>query len=131
MNVKLILVVLSVLFFFGCATKLWYQPEKHSDIQQSVDIVKRSLRYQSPSYAVNSVDVTPDYIKVVGVRDEVNYINFDNIAKIELHEKRKWKIVSILAPQDFLMYRLYVTDEKMAREFINAVYTLEHSQKKI
>ena len=58
-------------------------------------------------------------------------IHFDNIQKIDLHEKNEWKIVTIRGDNNSVLYRLYVEDIAVATDFINAVHTLKNHQKEI
>jgi hypothetical protein len=129
MNVKTI-VLISALFFTGCsATRLTYQPQEHSDVSKSIKILKDSLSYQPPNHAVKSVEVRPDFFKIVGSNHRINNIHFDSIGNIDFHEKNEWKIVTIRGKRRRILYRLYVKDRTIAQNFINAVYTLQNHHK--
>jgi hypothetical protein len=132
MNIK-ILVYFSVLFFMGCsATHIPYEPQEFPDISRTINVLKETLSYQSPNHAVKHVEIKPDYFKVVsGVRYTPTYIHFDNIQKIDLHEKSEWKIVTIRGDNHSVLYRLYVEDQAVATDFINAVHTLKNHPKEI
>lgn len=126
MNVKII-VLISALFFTGCsATRLTYQPQEHSDVSKSINVLKDSLNYQSPNHAVKSVEVRPDFFKIVGSNHRINNIHFDSIGNIDFHKKNEWKIVTIRGKNRRILYRLYVKDRTIAQNFINAVYTLQN-----
>ncbi len=117
----------------GCsATHIPYQPEEFPDISRTMNVLKETLSFQSPNHAVKNVEIKPDYFRVItGSRNQPTYIYFDNIQKIELHEKRKWKIVTIRGDNYSVLYRLYAEDEAVAKDFINAVYTLKNHKKEI
>jgi len=132
-NKKLIIIVLSFMFLGGCgATKLAHHPEEYTDISKSIKVLKEGFLHQSPSFRVKTVDVTPTYIKVLDARGTTSYIHFENIGKIDLHEKGKWKIVSIYGKNNReRVYRLYVANIGIAKNFINAVYTLKNNHRNI
>ncbi len=132
MNIKT-LVFFSTLFFMGCsATHIPYDPQEFPDISRTMNVLKETLSYQSSNHAVKHVEIKPDYFKVVsGVRYTPTYIHFDNIQKIDLHEKSEWKIVTIRGDNYSVLYRLYVEDKVVATDFINAVHTLKNHQKEI
>lgn len=124
-------VIVSVLFCVGCSsTQLNYQPEELSNTTESIELLKKTLTYQAPKYSVKSVIVKPDYIKVIsGANNHVNYIHFDYIGKISLHEKEEWRVVTVRGLHNSVIYRLYVKNENAAKDFINAVYTLKNHHK--
>jgi len=121
------------MFLGGCAaTKLAYHPEEYTDISKSIKVLKEGFFHQSPSFRVKTVDVTPTYIKVLDARGTTSYIHFENIGRIDLHEKRKWKIVSIYGKNNReRVYRLYAVNIGIAKNFINAVYTLKNNHRNI
>lgn len=122
---KGIQLIVFAFFLSGCATQLTYQPVDMGDIELSKKMVENGLLHQSPNHGVKSSTIARDYIKIETTKT-VHHIIFNNIDIIELHEKHEWKIVSIWDAREGLMYRLYVTDEKIARDFINAIYTLKN-----
>lgn len=117
-----------MLFGIGCsATKLSYQPKEYNNISKSIAILKNSLKHQSVKHAVKSVEIKTDYIKILSSqRNKVNYIHFEYILNIELYEKNEWKVINLIGEDRRVMYRLYVKDETIAKEFINAIYTLKN-----
>ncbi|MCF6203914.1 MAG: hypothetical protein L3J59_09645 [Methylococcaceae bacterium] len=132
MNIK-ILVYFSFLFFMGCpATHIPYEPQVFPDISRTMNVLKETLSYQVPKRIVRYVEIKPDYFKVIsGVRSTLTYIYFDDIQKIDLHEKRKRKVVTIWGDNHRALYRLYVKDQAVATDFINAVHTLKNHRKEI
>ena len=97
-----------------------------------MDVFKESLKYQSPNYKVHSVVVNHDYIKIISEpNSKISFIHFDVISGIELHEKSEWKIVTLKNLDNTVMYRLYVKSDEVAKNFIDAVYTLKIHSKEI
>lgn len=129
---KIFLIVFG-LALYGCsATKLSCTPTDRGSVAQSMDVFKESLKYQSPSHKVHSVVVNHDYIKIVSEPNaKVSFIHFDAIGGIELHEKSEWKIVTLKNLDNTIMYRLYVESDEVAKNFIDAVYTLKIHSKEI
>ena len=132
MNMKKTLLIV-ILFCTGCsATKLAYQPQEYNDISKSIEVLKNSLTYQSPNHTVKSIEVKPDYFKIIsGPRNKVSYVHFENIENIDFHEKREWKIITIKDKKRRILYRLYVRNREIAENFINAVYTLKNYDHKL
>ena len=130
MNIKQIIVII-ILFCTGCsATKLTYQPQEYNDISKCIEIIKNSLNYQSSLHAVKSIEIKPDFLKIVSKPNyEHSYIHFEYIGNIDFHEKNEWKIVTIKGENRRILYRLYVKDKEIAKSFINAIYTLKNNPK--
>ena len=133
MNNKILLVLLIEMVLYGCsATKLTCTPTDRGNITQSINVLKESLRHQSPDHKVNSVAVDHDYIKIISEpNSRTSFIHFDFIGGIELHEKGDWKIVTIRGLDNTILYRLYVESDDVAKNFIDAVYTLKIHSKEI
>lgn len=130
MNIKQIIVII-ILFCTGCsATKLTYQPQEYNDISKSIEIIKSSLNYQSSLHAVISIEIKPDFLKIISEPNyNHSYIHFEYIGNIDFHEKNEWKIVTIKGKNRRILYRLYIKDKEIAKSFINAIYTLINNPK--
>lgn len=126
-------VLLVFLFVMGCSAKLIpYQPQEFDDVSKTMGVLEETLSYQSPKHAVKILEINPEFIKIVsGARYTTSYIHFKDIKKFDLYEKRGRKIVFIKGNNNRLLYRLYVEDEAVATDFINAVYTLKKHPKEI
>ena len=132
MNIKQIIVII-ILFCTGCsATKLTYQPQEYNDISKSIEILKSSLNYQSPEHVVKSIEIKPDFLKIIsGSNYTTSYVHFEYIGYIDFHEKNEWKIVTIRGKNRRILYRLYVKNKEIAKSFINAIYTLKNHPKEL
>lgn len=128
MNPKInkLLIFLISLLISGCsATKLSYEPYEHKSVAHSIEILKTSLKYQSPNHKVKSIEIKHDYFKIIArPNNRTSYIHFESIGNIEFHEKNQWKIVTIRGLDRTILYRLYVKSDEIAKNFIDAVYTL-------
>ncbi len=95
-------------------------------------VFKESLKQQSPNHKVQSVVVNHDFIKIISEpNSKISFIHFDAIGGIELYEKSEWKIVTLRNLDNTVMYRLYVKSDEVAKNFIDAVYTLKIHSKEI
>jgi len=124
----------SALFLSGCsATQLNYQPQEYPDVVQSIDALKKTLSFQdNENMAVADVEIKPDYLKIVsGPFFKASYIHFDAIQDYALHEKKGLIIASIKDESNRILYRLYVQDEEIAKDFIDAVFTLKNHPKEL
>ena len=77
------IIVIAILFGIGCsATKLNYQPQEYKDISQSIEILKNSLKHQSPNHVVKSVEIKTDYLKIISGLAHLRSFNcqFPNIS---------------------------------------------------
>lgn len=130
MNIKTTILVVSLVFLSGCAAqRLMHQPQEYTEQFKSKEVIEKVLYYQSPNHAIRSVYIRPDYIRIISTaHNRTTYIHFEYINKFELHAKDEWRIVTLRGPFNDVIYRLYVKDEQMARDFINAVYTLKVHQ---
>jgi uncharacterized protein YcfL len=130
---KILLVFIIELMLHGCsATKLSCTPTDRNNVSQSIHVLKESLKYQSPEHKVDSVAVNHDYIKIISEPNaKISFIHFDVMGGIELHKKGEWKIVTIKSLNNTIMYRLYVESDEVAKNFIDAVYTLKIHSKEI
>lgn len=133
MKTRILLSFVIGIFLYGCSAKqLSYIPTDLGNVTHSIAVVKESLQYQSPNHKVNSVEINHDYIKIVSQpNSKISFIHFDSIGKIELHQKDEWQIVTIRGLDKSVLYRLYVEDDDVAKNFMNAVYTLKNHWQEI
>lgn len=133
MNIKILLTLIMGVILYGCsATKLSYTPTDNGNIAHSIAVFKESLQHQSPNHEVKSVEINHDYIKILNASNsKTNFIHFDVIGNIELHEKDEWRIVTIRSLDNSILYRLYVDDDEIARNFMDAIFTLKHHWREI
>jgi len=125
-QIKKILIFLISLLIFGCsATKLSYEPQEYKSVDHSIEVLKTCLKYQSPNHKVKSIEIKRDFFKIIdGPNYRTSYIHFDFIRNIEFHEKDPWKIVTIRGIDRRILYRFYTKNDEIAKNFIDAVYTL-------
>ena len=130
---KIFLILLFELTLYGCsATKLSCTPTDRGSVSQSMAVFKESLKQQSPNHKVQSVVVNHNFIKIISEpNSKISFIHFDAIGGIELYEKSEWKIVTLRNLDNTVMYRLYVKSDEVAKNFIDAVYTLKIHSKEI
>ena len=142
MNWKHILAIIAVVLFAGCTATIHHSPVSSiRNSSEAKEIIKRVMQEQPGELAPVKVEVTDQYIKIHLIKTDHMYgynipwnniVYFNSIGEIKIKQKRrdsqKWFVVSLLDKENKLKCDIYTLHESKAREFADALYTLQNTK---
>lgn len=142
MNWKYSVILIAVFLLAGCTATIHHSPAASiQNSNEAKEIIKRVMQEQPGELAPIKVEVTDRYIKMHLIKTDQMYgynipwnniVFFNNIGKIKIKQKRrnskKWFVISVMDKNNNLKCDIYTLQESKAREFADALYTLQNTK---
>ena len=134
-----IVTLITALLLTGCMKTIHYSPDNSArNTSNAKEVIKQVVLEQPNEFIPIEVEVTEHYLKTITTKSDQMYgytipwhhiVYFNNIGKIKLKQKRgrssELFIIVILDKNETVKCNIYTLHEKKAKEFIDALYTLQ------
>jgi hypothetical protein len=154
-----IIYILISIFLSGCAASVKnYVYNDSMSISDAAKIIEQIIMEQPSAHRPESVYITEDYVlygdgilttekvtaigvpignsAIIAGREQSKTksiserIYFNSFGKAELFQRRKWFIVQVRDKAGYTIRNFFTRDEKMAEQFIDAMYSMKRNSLK-